>query len=74
MRVGLLHRPRSTAEALEHLATGAATLIAGGTLSVKYEPGPNPNSMFSHPASAIKSSVAVNLSFRSSNELPLNLR
>jgi CO/xanthine dehydrogenase FAD-binding subunit len=29
--VGLLHRPRSTAEALAHLAAGPATLIAGGT-------------------------------------------
>lgn len=29
--MGLLHRPRSTAEALEHLAAGRATLIAGGT-------------------------------------------
>jgi CO/xanthine dehydrogenase FAD-binding subunit len=29
--VGLLHRPRSTAEALELLADGRATLIAGGT-------------------------------------------
>ena len=29
--MGLLHRPRSTAEALAHLAAGPATLIAGGT-------------------------------------------